>query len=318
MIPGADFYDKEALAAGKNQNKNDVYVTLTNFLGQPFIGPPPGCGTQLQFGFGQIEVWRSHDAGATWQGPAIAGPERPDSVASCGNEGTLQQSSAPAVGPNGELYVVWQLGPTFLPDGNTTADADIAFAKSTDGGVTFSAPTKVADINSSRANPPLGYNRGRINDHPRIEVATTGKHKGRIYVTYYSSTSPVPSATNPATAQTLVNIQTFLKYSDNGGATWSAPVEIGGALPATSPGSTALERSAPSSGTGRTSASAPVARCTSCTWRSRRPSCRRSGRHECSAHVPGAPPSPASGRSARSSTPGGRSRKTEGRASRCR
>ena len=240
VIPGADFYDKEALAAGKNQNKNDVYVTLTNFLGQPFIGPPPGCGTQLQFGFGQIEVWRSHDAGATWQGPAIAGPERPDSVASCGNEGTLQQSSAPAVGPNGELYVVWQLGPTFLPDGNTTADADIAFAKSTDGGVTFSAPTKVADINSSRANPPLGYNRGRINDHPRIEVATTGKHKGRIFVTYYSSTSPVPSATNPATAQTLVNIQTFLKYSDNGGATWSAPVEIGGALPATSPGSTAL------------------------------------------------------------------------------
>jgi hypothetical protein len=37
-----------------------------------------------------------------------------------------------------------------------------------------------------------------------------------------------------------VNIQTYLKYSDNGGATWSAPVEIGGPLPATSPGSTAL------------------------------------------------------------------------------
>jgi hypothetical protein len=235
VIPGADFYDKEALAAGKNQNKNDAYVTLTNFLGQPFIGPPPGCGTQLQFGFGQIEVWRTHDGGDTWQGPAIAGPERPDSVASCGNAGTLQQSSAPAVGPNGDLYVVWQLGPTFDAAGNSSADADIAFAKSTDGGVTFSAPTKVADINSSRANPPIGYNRGRVNDHPRIEVATTGKNKGRIYVTYYSSTSPVPSASFPASAQTLVNIQTFIKYSDDGGATWSSAQQIGGPLPTTLP-----------------------------------------------------------------------------------
>ena len=240
IIPNADFYDKEALAAGKNKNSDDAYVTLTNFLGQPFIGPPPGCGTQLQFGFGQIEVWRTHDGGNSWQGPAVAGPERPDSVASCGNLGTLQQSSAPAVGPNGELYVVWQLGPTFDAAGNNSADADIAFARSTDGGLTFSAPTKVADINSSRANPPIGYNRGRVNDHPRIEVAQTGKHKGRIYVTYYSSVSPVPSASFPTTQQTLVNIQTYLKYSDDGGATWSAPVEIGGALPATSPGSTTL------------------------------------------------------------------------------
>jgi hypothetical protein len=235
VIPNADFYDKEALAAGRNQNKNDAYVTLTNFLGQPFIGPSPGCGTQLQFGFGQIEVWRTHDAGQTWQGPAIAGPERPDSVASCGNEGTLQQSSAPAVGPNGELYVVWQLGPTFAATGASSADADIAFAKSTDGGVTFTAPTKVADINSSRANPPLGYNRSRINDHPRIEVAQTGKHKGRIYVTYYSSVSPVPSAANPVNVQTLVNIQTYIKYSDDGGQTWSAAQEIGGPLPTTLP-----------------------------------------------------------------------------------
>ncbi|MCI0637307.1 MAG: glycoside hydrolase [Actinobacteria bacterium] len=235
VMPGFDFYDKEALAAGKNQNRNDAYVTLTNFLGQPFIGPPPGCGVLPTFGFGQIEVWRTHDGGDTWQGPTIAGPERPDSVASCGNEGTLQQSSAPAVGPNGDVYVVWQLGPTFNALGQTSADADIVFVRSTDGGVTFSTPTTVADINSSRANPPLGYNRSRVNDHPRIEVALTGKHKGRIYVTYYSSVSPVPSASNPVNQQTLVNIQTFLKHSDDGGQTWSAAKEIGGPLPTTLP-----------------------------------------------------------------------------------
>ena len=224
--PNDDFYDKEALVAGKNVNKNDAYVSLTNFQQL--------CGLQ-QNGFGQIEVWRTHDAGATWQGPAIAGPEAADSAADCGNTGHLQQSSAPAVGPGGELYVVWQYGPTFNSAGGFSADANIYFARSLDGGVTFSTPSNVAAINSSRANPPIGYNRARVNDHPRIEVATTGKYKGRIYVTYYSSTSPVPSAGFPTSAQTLVNIQTYLTYSDNGGSTWSSPVEIGGPLPSPLP-----------------------------------------------------------------------------------
>jgi hypothetical protein len=233
--PGADFYDKEALVAGKNQNKNDAYVSLTNFQSQDTI-EPGGCGAGIpQYGFGQIEVWRTHDGGASWQGPTIAGPEPADSVASCGDEGTLQQSSAPAVGPTGELYVVWQYGPTFNLLGQSSAGADIVIAKSTDGGKTFSAPSKVASINSSRANPPIGYNRSRINDHPRIEVATTGKYKGRVYVTYYGSTSPVPSASYPPSQQTLVNIQTYIKYSDDGGVTWSSPREIGGPLPTTLP-----------------------------------------------------------------------------------
>ena len=226
VVPNDDFYDKEALVAGKNVYANDAYVSLTNFQQL--------CGIQ-QNGFGQIEVWRTHDAGATWQGPAIAGPEAPDSAADCGNSGTLQQSSVPAIAPNGDLYVVWQYGPTFASNGSFGAGAAIKFAKSTDGGVTFSTPSTVASINSMRANPPIGYNRARNNDHPRIDVATTGKYKGRIYVTYYSSASPVPSTGNPVTAQTLVNVQTYLRYSDNGGQTWSSPKEIGGALPSPLP-----------------------------------------------------------------------------------
>jgi len=221
-----DFYDKEAIVAGKNQFKNDAYVSLTNFI--------EICGMPV-FGFGQIEVWRTHDGGATWQGPAIAGPEQPDSVAACGFTGTLQQSSAPAIGANGDVYVAWQVGPTFNALGQSSADADIVVAKSTDGGATFAPYVKVADINSSRANPPIGYNRSRVNDHPRIDVATTGKYKGRVYVTYYDSASPVPSASVTTTQQVLVDIQTYLKYSDDGGATWSAPMQIGGPIPSTKP-----------------------------------------------------------------------------------
>ncbi len=221
VVPNDDFYDKEALVSGKNSNKNDAYVSLTNFQQL--------CGLQ-QNGFGQIEVWRTHDGGATWQGPGIAGPEAPDSVAACGNFGHLQQSSAPAVAPNGDVYVVWQYGPTFLNPTGISSDAKIVVARSTDGGATFAPMNTVADINSSRNNPPIGYNRARVNDHPRIDVAQTGKYKGRIYVTYYSSVSPVG---NPSpNVQVLIDIQTYLKYSDDGGATWSAPVAIGGPLPA--------------------------------------------------------------------------------------
>ena len=243
QIP-CDFYDKEALVAGKGTHKDDAYVSLTNFQGQKFIGGEPGCGTLGQFGFGQIEVWRTHDGGDTWEGPAIAGPEAADSVASCGNEGTLQQASAPAIGPNGEVYVVWQYGPTFtaaFPDGS--ADADIVFARSLDGGETFSAPKKLADINALRGNNPVAFNRTRIIDHPRIEVALTGQHKGRVYATYYSSVSPVvapgpvacpagvPVPPNTCFPQSLVSSKVYVTYSDDQGDTWSTPQEIGGSLP---------------------------------------------------------------------------------------
>lgn len=220
-VPNSDFYDKEALVSGKNTNRNDAYVTLTNFQEL--------CG-YAQNGFGQIEVWRTHDGGATWQGPSIAGPEAPDSVAACGFSGTLQQSSAPAVAPNGDVYVAWQYGPVFLPTGGVSSGASIVVARSTDGGATFAPFSTAATINSSRNNPPIGYNRSRINDHPRIDIAQTGKYKGRVYVTYYSSVTPVG---NPSpNVQVLIDIQTYLTYSDDGGATWSTPVAIGGPLPA--------------------------------------------------------------------------------------
>ena len=233
----SDFYDKEAIAA--RLGTPDAFVSLTNFIGL--------CG-QPAFGFGQIEVWRTHDGGDTWLGPVVVSPDitfiTDPTNKNCGLTGTLQQSSAPAIGPGGEVYVVWQLGPSFTPA--TSTDADIDFARSLDGGVTFSAPVKVAGINSMRQNPPVGYNRDRINDHPRVAVATTGKLKGRVYVVYYSAVAPTTQL--PATAanclmavppgtrcrpQVLTSSQIFLRFSDDKGATWSSEIPLAPAPPAT-------------------------------------------------------------------------------------
>src|SRR5712692_8336345 len=152
-----DFYDKEAIATAKD-GSGAAYVSVTNF----------------------IELWRTTDGGNTWQGPVIAGPDQTfitdPSNSSCGLAGVLQQSSVPAIGPHGEVYAAWQFGPALgvaSTDPRST-HADIVVARSLDGGVTFAPPVSVAKIKSLRNDPPVAYNRDRINDHPRIAVATTG------------------------------------------------------------------------------------------------------------------------------------------------
>ncbi len=229
-----DFYDKEAIAAAKD-GSGAAYVSVTNFIGL--------CG-QPAFGFGQIEVWRTHDGGDTWQGPSVVGPDitfiTNPATPGCGLTGTLQQSSVPAVGPNGEVYVTWQKGPSFTPA--TSTDAHIMFGRSLDGGLTFSTPVEVAAINSMRQDSPVGYNRDRINDHPRIAAATSGPNRGRIYVTYYSALAPVTAGAVTAClaplagscrAQRLISSQVFVKHSDDQGATWSAALPLAAAPPAT-------------------------------------------------------------------------------------
>jgi hypothetical protein len=209
-----DFYDKEALAAAKD-GSGAAYVSVTNF--QEVCGIP-------QFGFGQIEVWRTHDGGDTWQGPAIAGPEDPVSLATCGNAGAIQTASEPAIGPHGEVYVSWQFGPIFLEDGSVDPSGAVMIARSLDGGQTFEPPVKVAEFNSNFFNPPVGYNRSFILDHPRISVAPSG----RVYVSFAGAVEPVLV---PSTAQSTVSSQGYVSYSDNRGKTWSRPKAIAPAVP---------------------------------------------------------------------------------------
>jgi hypothetical protein len=135
------------------------------------------------------------------------------------------------------LYVAWQLGPTLSSGAPPSTNAAIKVARSLDGGVTFGAPVTVAAINSMRQNPLVGFNRNRINDHPRIAVDTTGTHRGRVYLTYYSAAQP---ATSPGTVdcpgsvsttatcvgQSLISSQAFLSFSDDQGLTWSQPTPI--------------------------------------------------------------------------------------------
>jgi hypothetical protein len=215
-VPG-DAYSRQAIAAAKD-GSGDVYIVNSNIRVVCNIA---------NAGAGQIEVIASHDGGDTWETPVVVSA---DLVENCGVNGTLQVAPAPAIGKDGEVYVVWQYGPFIDLAGNASPSSKIAFSRSLDGGATFSAPQFLATINNMRENPPVGYGKNRMNDQPRIAVATTGSHHGRIYVTFYQSEVPVSS---PVTAQSAVSSDIFITYSDDQGSTWSTPARITTPVPAT-------------------------------------------------------------------------------------
>lgn len=206
-----------------------VWVGFATLLG--ICGRKGGSG-------GQISVWRSLDEGKTWEEPVLVSPDeftetpnpRPDDM-SCGNKGAVKILPSLAQGLEDELYVTWQQGPDLLSLeplalGNTT---EIGFARSLDGGKTFSAQQELAVVNSMRENSPVGYSKSTMNDIPRIAVAHGGPHRGRVYVTYTSAVEKAPALPYD---QLLVSSQVYLIYSDDKGATWSKPVPLGPEVPA--------------------------------------------------------------------------------------
>lgn len=109
------------------------------------------------------------------------------------------QGTSPAVGPGGEVYIAWESGGRILIN------------RSFNGGQSFAGITQVARI--SRNPSPLRPTNFRCNSFPSCSVdRSNGPHRGRIHVSW-SSRSGTSS-------------EIFASYSDNRGATWSAPRRI--------------------------------------------------------------------------------------------
>jgi hypothetical protein len=207
-----DSYDKEALAA-----KGDlVAVSVTNFVGR---GPDiQGCG------FGQIELWTSHDRGDSFEGPILVQIDQVSDVpglAGCFS-GRLNQGSQPIIVDDHTVAVVWQNGPDFV-NGALRRPLDVKILASTCDleERSCSTPVIVDSVNSMRLSPPEGYNRNRQNDFPRIAVAQGGPHPGRVFVVYPSGTSRDPRDANVFTASDIL-----LKFSDDRGLTWRGRFQV--------------------------------------------------------------------------------------------
>jgi hypothetical protein len=229
------------------------YMTVDNHVGSPFQDRVYVTWT-LFAANGTANIYESHssDYGETFSAPVLVSPSStlcPVSVIGT-NNCDANQFSDPFTGPDGALYVA------FDNFNNAVTGADnrnqILLAKSTDGGVTFSAPTKVADYydlpdcptyqggqDAGRACVPekgsstnsvfraTNYASGAVNPEKPSQVAVTVGS----YINRYSNESNgcAPAGFSPFGNNDYVGVKTpgacnnkiMLSVSNDGGTTFT-------------------------------------------------------------------------------------------------
>jgi len=159
-----------------------------------------------------IEFSRSTTNGLSWSA-AI-------NISNAIAAGSHNQGVNIQTGPNGEVYCVWAVYDDWGA-GLYEEDA-IGFAKSTNGGSSFAAATRIHNnIKGTRSWNPVndaGKNM-RINSFPSMAVDISGgSYSGYIYVVWANMGVP---GTNTGT-----NVSVYCMRSTNGGTSWGTPVRV--------------------------------------------------------------------------------------------
>jgi hypothetical protein len=188
--------DKEWIAADWHVSspfRDRVYVSWTRFLFNPIQG---------NYVQSPIFFAYSSDGGQTFSTPQnISGNVLYD------------QGSRPIVGYDGTVYVIFE-GAKRLD----TLDGQW-IVKSTDGGVTFSKPVKVAGVQDVI---PLANAAFRNDSFPAGDAAPNGD----LYVAWTSLLRDSNGALCPTRTNTGCHATAVYSKSTDGGATWTSPVPI--------------------------------------------------------------------------------------------
>lgn len=172
---GSNSEDKEwmicDLTKGSSPYKNNLYISWTRF------GTPAG-----------ILCTKSTNGGVNWSSPVQV------------SSGGGVQGSDPAIGPNGEVYVVWV--------GGTATQDIIYFNKSTNGGTSFGTEQNIAQ----GLSPNITISSSGVT-FPSIDCDLSGgPRNGYLYTVWCDARNGDPDV--------------FLIRSSNGGTNWSTPVRI--------------------------------------------------------------------------------------------
>jgi hypothetical protein len=178
------------------------YSAIDNGQSSAYTGRTYLVWTEIANSSTRIVCVRSTDGGKTWSSPVVVTPVR-----------SQYQSPIPACASNGDLYV-------------TFADLDtnkheILIARSTNGGVSFLAPVKIANyVDLGPLYPAHSINGHQtikklvqVNSFPSIDIDRSRAHAGRIYVTWTGMGADIRH-------------HVFLSSSDNNGVSWSAPKAV--------------------------------------------------------------------------------------------
>jgi hypothetical protein len=181
--------DKPWLAVDSSRGSkfyNSVYVSWTRF--EVYGSKDPAHRSHIYFSY-------SRDGGRSFS------PVRriSDKSGTCRDDSDTVEGAMPAVGPNGEVYVVWA-GPEGL-----------IFKKSEDGGVTFGKEKNIGKMPGGWDSPAPGV--PRHNGMPVTLVdLSNGPNRGTIYVNWIDKRNK--------------DLDVFLATSRDGGDTWSDPVRV--------------------------------------------------------------------------------------------
>jgi hypothetical protein len=183
------FEDKPGLIvdnAPASRYKGNVYLAWTRF--DVYGSADPEHRSQIYF-------TRSTDQGQTFSMPFRIS----DTGGDCLDSDNTVEGAVPAVGPNGEVYIVWA-GPLGL-----------VFDKSTDGGLTFGKDKVIGNIPGGWDFEIEGLS--RANGMPVTGVdLSNGPNKGTLYINWIDARNGDPDV--------------FVMSSRNGGETWSEPVRV--------------------------------------------------------------------------------------------
>lgn len=173
-IPGV-VEDKEwmvcDLTKGNSPYKNNLYITWTRY----------GSSQNIQ-------LTKSTNNGVNWTPPVkVSGS-------------SLVQGSCPAIGPGGEVYVVWI--------DYMTSDFIVYFNKSTDGGSSFEAER----VLTQGIKPNIDITSNGFTMPSMAADISGGPRNGNIYITFSDGRNG--------------DADVFFMKSSNGGDNWSTPVRV--------------------------------------------------------------------------------------------
>jgi hypothetical protein len=216
------------------------WITTDNFSGSPFYGRSYLTWTAFKSVDGvttESPIWESHsdDGGFTWSAPQeISGSNAglcTFQVEGAAGECDEDQFSVPSVGADGTVYVsfineqneaLWEPGEFF--------DDQYLLVKSTDGGVTWSAPSFIVGMEDGSRDFPFNVSGRQTLTNYQIRIPTTAAivadptSASRLYLAFFDNRNGVHDVDNPVT-----NTDIFIVSSANGGASWSAPSQVNAA-----------------------------------------------------------------------------------------